>query len=370
MKIFILTGHFYPEIHPRAFRASELAKEFSRKGHDVNVCILRTINGFDYENYEKVNNIKIQHINIYSQPIYKIIKKKSRSNLFFKINRFLIEYLFAGSLFYNSIRIKNRIFFPNDIDLVISLSTPFMNHLAIAIKKRKSNHKTIYVADSGDPFYRSQQTKRAPYFFYIEKCIYKKFDYLSIPMHEAKDAYRSLIHNEKIKIIPQGFDIDKIKISKNVENEFIKFAYAGVFYSDIRNPKFLFEFLTKINIPFQFEIYLRYEENEINKLLNKYLLILGDKLKVHYAIDREELLFRLSKCDFLINIENKTTTQLPSKLIDYAITKRPIFSCNALNFNPNVFNMFLTKNYSNSLEIDLEKYNIKCIAEEFISLVK
>ena len=35
MKIAILTAVFHPELHPRAFRAYELAKEYAIQGHDV-----------------------------------------------------------------------------------------------------------------------------------------------------------------------------------------------------------------------------------------------------------------------------------------------------------------------------------------------
>ena len=35
MKILIVSGFFYPQNTPRAFRTTELAKEFARLGHDV-----------------------------------------------------------------------------------------------------------------------------------------------------------------------------------------------------------------------------------------------------------------------------------------------------------------------------------------------
>ena len=36
-KILLVSSAFYPEISPRSFRATELAKEFCRRGHDVTV---------------------------------------------------------------------------------------------------------------------------------------------------------------------------------------------------------------------------------------------------------------------------------------------------------------------------------------------
>ena len=67
MKILILTGHFFPELHPRAFRAAELANEFARRDHDVTVALLRTIAHHSYEQYTQKYNVKFQKLNIYKQ---------------------------------------------------------------------------------------------------------------------------------------------------------------------------------------------------------------------------------------------------------------------------------------------------------------
>ena len=36
-KILLVTNGFFPEISPRSYRATELAKEFCRQGHEVTV---------------------------------------------------------------------------------------------------------------------------------------------------------------------------------------------------------------------------------------------------------------------------------------------------------------------------------------------
>lgn len=110
MKILILTAHFTPEIHPRAFRADELAREFSSRNHDVTVMTLRTITSFDYTGYTKKTNIKIIKLNLYTrQNVSKKNKDKpnSRLTLFLKRKlRFAIEYLTGGMLIINSFKIK------------------------------------------------------------------------------------------------------------------------------------------------------------------------------------------------------------------------------------------------------------------------
>ena len=72
--------------------------------------------------------------------------------------------------------------------------------------------------------------------------------------------------------------------------------------------------------------------------------------------------------DFLVNIENISNNQTPSKLIDYAIAQRPICTISILNFNPNLFNQFINGDYNNKLNIDLENFDIKNVVSKFLEL--
>jgi hypothetical protein len=374
MKVLILTGHFFPEIHPRSFRSNELACELSRKGHDVNVVSLRTIKSFDYAAYEKDNKIRINKLGLYNTELSATIEnKKGNSFVIAAIRRkfrFLVDYFFGGNLIFYSRKIQKKLSFSADYDLVIALSTPFMNLLGVALsKKNLKKNKTIFVADSGDPFYRSQQTRRAPYFYFLERFVYSHFDYLTIPDIAAKVAYYGLIESNKIKIIPQGFRMDNYVLPEFLTSDVISFAYCGVFYLDIRNPRFLLERLLELKIPFRFDIYLREKTPAVTLLLKRYEILLGEKLNISYGLTRENMLAKLGEVDFLVNIENLTSTQIPSKLIDYSITKKPIFSCKASSFSEDVFDKFLNRDYSDSLNINSERFNIKLVADQFLDLV-
>ena len=61
MRILLVSGFFYPQNTPRAFRTTELAKEFARLGHEVHVYFPES--EFDYSDFEKQNpNIQIKQI--------------------------------------------------------------------------------------------------------------------------------------------------------------------------------------------------------------------------------------------------------------------------------------------------------------------
>ena len=81
-KILIISKAFYPNISPRSFRATELAKEFSRQGHDVTVITEFTE---DQESLVKENGIKIIDL---GKPFLKPIELKGGA-IEYNLRRFL-----------------------------------------------------------------------------------------------------------------------------------------------------------------------------------------------------------------------------------------------------------------------------------------
>lgn len=59
---------------------------------------------------------------------------------------------------------------------------------------------------------------------------------------------------------------------------------------------------------------------------------------------------------------------MPSKLIDYGMARRPVFSCNENTFSEDKLSRFMEGDYTGQYEIDVQRYNIRRIADEFIDL--
>ena len=64
-----------------------------------------------------------------------------------------------------------------------------------------------------------------------------------------------------------------------------------------------------------------------------------------------------------------TTNQIPSKLIDYALTKRPILEISPLLRDFHNFENFIAGDYTSQLKIDVSNYDIRTIAANFLKLV-
>jgi len=372
MKIVIISSFFYPVIQPRSFRATELAKEFSRQGHTVDVITMNTVEGFDYDSFEKEHNVHVCHLNIFKQDgtakaAGTVAKQGALKSLF----RFLVSYLLCGRMGIYMVQIYKALTGQKsleDADVVIPLSTPFCIHWALSRYIRKKGKRFVAIADSGDPFYHSKQWKIAIWFKHIEKAVYKRIDYLTIPTPNAIPSYSDLIPEEKIKIIPQGFDMRNVRLYQGPFGSRIRIAYAGVFYWDIRNPEFFFEYLENCPFDYELNLFLRYKDATLERVIEKYPN-LHARTVMEFNIPHDDLIYKLSSMHFLVNIENVSNTQMPSKLIDYGMTKRPILSCNEKNFEKPVADDFMNGRYDKSYPIRVQDYDIVNIAGKFLSLV-
>lgn len=377
-KILLVCYRFYPEISPRSFRAFELSKELSGLGHEVTVLIPN--NHYDYK--EIMNKYDINIIKIKSGYLFnknnKVIKNNSNliEHLDNKKDTILLQLLKNIYKYFHPNGRKFEYFWPlflylkkekTTYDLTISIAQPISTHLGVALGRLFNKSLTkVAVADYGDPFTFNPNKKPLFYYKYLEKFWLKFFDYVSIPITSAKDAFKYFDIENKIKVIPQGFNMEDIKLKKYKKRDVPHFAYAGIFYEKIRDPRQLFDFLCTIDQDFRFVLY-----TVKNQLISPYVSRLGNKLIIKDFIPREECIYELSEYDFLINMQNVSSVQSPSKLIDYALTERPVFNFNQTSFDQKLFMEFMNGNYSFEFinnTIELNEYDIKNVTNNFLIL--
>ena len=363
-KILIISNSFYPTISPRSFRTTELVKEFSREGHEVVVYI--PFRDFDYSEFSKENNILLKDLG--KLKFKDITLKGNRLTMFLRrgikrILGLLFEYPLIELMFKVSKKLKNE----NGYDLLISVATPYPIHWGVAKAWRKiDNIANCWIADCGDPYMgdKTDSFRKMFYFKYVEKWFSRRVDFLTVPFEGAISAYYPEFH-QKIRIIPQGVKLDSLKLpGYNKISDNPVFAYCGGFILGKRDPRPLLDFLVKSEKEFKFIIYTSQPD-----ILLPYKEVLHKKLEVRRYIEREELLRVLSGMDFLVNFDNNSDTQLPSKLIDYAIAGRPVINIvNGTDFSG--FQEFLEGNFNKRMKLEpATSYDIKVVAEKFLSLL-
>jgi len=363
-KILIVSNSFYPENSPRSFRTTELVKAFTKQGHQVTL-LTQEKNDFDYTDFLKQYPVKMES---YGRLRWKTFERSKLfgdwSRKFGRLLYLFLEYPNIEILW----RLKKVLPHYKGFDLMISIAVPHPVHWAVAwVRSKKNPIATTWVADCGDPFMgNTLESIRPPFYFsYFEKYFCCKADYVSIPTKSSINGYYPEFHH-KFVVIPQGFDFDSISIEKGtVATDVITFAYAGALASSgIRSPHQIIHFLLGQSIPFRFHLY-----SSNSDLLSDLALQFPDSIILHSSLPREVLLPELGQMDFLLNLDNGTTNQTPSKLIDYALVGRPILNITAHNFDTNILLAFLKRDYSNSFKLDnLENYNIKTITNQFLSL--
>ena len=365
-KILIIARAIYPAQFPRAYRATELATELARQGHEVILYAL--LGKYDYSLFEKDHNLKVKNIgNMWFATLNSdgTGRRNFIDKVLSKIFNRLIDFPDIELMF----RIPAILRKEANIDFLISVAKPFTIHWGCALAKTISpaNFPKVWAADCGDPYMGNRVTKKSPlfYFKYIEKWFCRKTDHIVIPIKEAIEGYYPEFKS-KITVIPQGFNFDNLDIDIGPpHNKILTFSYSGIFYKGFRDPSMFLEYLCNIKKDFKFVIFTHDQS-----LLEPFKSRLKGKIEIRPYIPRHELLKILSKMDFLVNFENGTSVHSPSKLIDYALTKRPILSINNTILPLEIINDFFERNYNAKYIIeDIERYNIKFIAHNFLDLI-
>jgi hypothetical protein len=129
MRILIVTRSFFPENSPRAFRATELSKEFARQGHEVVVLTLKKPE--IHNDFERAFNVTINDLGR--------LRLKSpdfgNSRLGFFLTRAFYR-LLSLSIEYPDIelvyKVKKALKGVKDYDLLVSIAVPYPIHWGVA----------------------------------------------------------------------------------------------------------------------------------------------------------------------------------------------------------------------------------------------
>ena len=365
MKVLIISGAFYPQNSPRSFRTTELAKELVRQGHEVKVYIP----DFHHDFSEWKDDYPALEICQTKQLTWKDIKLHGNGLNYWirRIYRRILVQFFEYPAIQWYLKMPRILRDENQFDLLISVAVPHPIHWGIArcVKKGMNLSKT-WVADCGDPYMGCKTLSYKPPFYFarLEKLFCRNANYITIPIETAKEGYYPEFR-DKLRVIPQAFNFDEIKIgAPYIPNEIITFAYAGTFVQGERDPGPVLDYLSTIDCDFRFVVYTRQRN-----LFEKYIPVLANKLVLKHYIPRNELIYEMSKMDFLLNLEYGTTVQRPSKLIDYALIKRPVLSVYSQQLDVDKLNAFLHRDYSQQFHFEnLEAYDIKNAVKKFIDL--
>ncbi|RZJ76717.1 MAG: hypothetical protein EOO45_01315 [Flavobacterium sp.] len=366
-KILVVSRSFYPENSPRSFRTTELVKQFAKEGNDVTLITFK--NDTEHPVFEKEHNVTIRNLGALKYKTPDINKGHKYIKAVKRVARRVLEMVFEYPNIELAHLVTKALKKESGYDLLVSIAVPHPVHWGVATaRSEKHPIAKTWVADCGDPysgFGKKFLSEKSSYLKKKALNALKKADYVTVPFDGAINAYDKSL-SDKIVVIPQGFNIDEINVfSGKLDNAVPTFGYAGSFIPGRRDPRPFIDHLLEKGYDFKFVIYTKSHE-----LFTKYKDILDKKIIIRDYIPRDKLLFELSTMDFVVNFDNRNEIQLPSKIIDYALTTRPILNVDAYDLNEKSIAEFINGNYGAALKINPEDYNIKTVANKFIKLAK
>lgn len=364
MRIVIISRCIYPMLAPRPHRATELAKYFSQKGHDV--LLYGVLGKYDYSSFEQETGVQVCNL---GRMLFATLDSNGerRNTVIDKLARKLFHRILEFPDIELAFKVHNILRSLKNIDMLITVAVPYPLHWGAAWAKKQMGNSfpKVWISDCGDPYMGDSVNSHPFYFHAIENFWGRETDFITIPVAAAMKAYSTKVQN-KIKVIPQGFDFSKVIIDyKFSGNPYPRFAYVGAIYPGYRDLTKLLQYLSTLDDG-KFELVVYTQQKSYYE---PYKEQLGEKLQIKGYVPREQLVYELSQMDFLINLKNKSSVQVPSKLIDYYLSSRPIVDITTDFTEKDVFNEFFNGDYSQEhIKGDISQYDINNVGDSFLKL--
>lgn len=281
---------------------------------------------------------------------------------FYSLDLFFFENTFTQKKYKENIE---KICKEKNIDAVVAVAMPYFIMCAVSA----ANITSKKIALQLDPYYLNHSLPDFMKKIRLnrEKKVLSKFNCVLAATIVANEMHNYLNHKLANKVYP--FEIPGIKKpEEQTENcpiyhtDKINCVFMGNFYRDIRSPDFLLKLFVCLPDCFILHIVGKGAEN----VVCQYASSLGSRLKQYGWIDSYKAMEMLQSADFMINLNNSVSNQLPSKLFQYISLGKPIINICKIANCPSL--SYISK-YDNALTI-FEKEKIELAAEKVIAFTK
>ena len=394
MKMLIISYSYSPRNSPRAFRWTALCEEWAKLGHEVHV-----VTGWEpgLEQHEIANRVNVHRVG----GIFDIARKwalaggtgpqgnDNKLNNKVRVRRINVRAWLSYSMGRMLRVVHNltwkKVYWPDfaclwiwpaarksrslhkmlEFNVMITVSHPFSDHI-VGYILRRTYQRLGWVADSGDPFAFSEGLPSNNFAVYkklnywIEQKVLDATDCFTVTTEETKRLY--LQHYErissKLNVVPPLLNplFDQIDTDNEhvFDNNAIVMLFVGMFYRKMRSPESLLKLINKVTcnseiLKSKLQLHVMGSPDIIIRELEKYPF-LQPRVFIHGVVSHKEAINCMFKATLLVNIGNKTSYQLPSKVIEYMATGLPIVNLYSI---PNDSSISALKHYPKHLNIDV-----------------
>jgi glycosyltransferase involved in cell wall biosynthesis len=223
-------------------------------------------------------------------------------------------------------------------DVVISVCPTFTAVLVGRAAQRAAPH-VRWLIDVGDPF--SLQVDAAPNNSALYGPLNRRVEHAALLRADAvavttphtagryADAFPAAA--PKIHVIPPLLSAPAAPPDAPLfaADGVVRLVYVGTLYRGLREPRFLAELLQALcarQPGERYELHLYGDVHEFADVLADWRRRLGAALQVHGMVPRETIARAIESASVLVNIGNSSADQLPSKVVEYAASGKPILN--------------------------------------------
>ncbi|MDF9507828.1 transporter, partial [Bacillus cereus] len=347
-RVMVISYWYYPENVARAFHVKGIVSSLIQEGYHVDLIIPRN-NMYQEIDARESDNITVHQVKpgilLHKEKnrwdVNKNILNNSQSNFLIKGLKKLYDVLVwpdrTVEWAINAYRYVKKNKLHINSEAMVTVGLPVSTHITGHLLKKDASHLK-WIADYGDPFSYNPDREIRKYDKFFESKILKNVDSIVIPTENAVDCYTNLgVNRSEIHVIPQLFEEQQGESSYKIDKEKFNIMYAGSFYRGIRSPV---EFIHGLVLASKKNPKLHFHYFGNVNALEEFLEMEGLDIKtipitVNTFKDRSEIISIMKNMDLLINLNNKSTSQIPSKIIDYLYADTRI-----LNVGSNLTELF------------------------------
>lgn len=352
--VLIVSGSYFPNATANAVCVKEFEKKLIEQGHNVYYAIKR--HNLETRKYTQQDGIEIYHIDRAIDEFYSECEKLKTVNLpqplclMYRVGLTMIKtvmHLYSRAVYGSQrafsekcyleeyAKIINEIVLEKKIDVIISVSMPFLSHKAVLryleIKKGSEN-KPKWMAYMIDAYSKKAgadgvEEKEKEEIEVIDKA--DRTMMLSILREdyskEPFDKYYNKIEFVRLPLFNLCSD-DKTNNSIILKDKFFDCVFAGTLYDDIRPISFFCDFVRalkndKVRFHFMGKIY-----SHNLKILQVLQNDVDNEIIIYGAKPYEFAEKAIDDADIVINIGNSSINEMPSKIFSYMSRLKPILN--------------------------------------------
>lgn len=366
MRILVVSHLYLPQSNPRALRWGALAAYWAQCGHTVDV-----ICGAQGEPSEEtgIPNLQVWRVGI--GPLARLRQHRDHSSAnaadalsansglrkFLNIKpavRALAKYVHdctwkhvawpdsAAAWYFAGRRKAVQLMKQQRYDGLITVSNPFTSHL-IGLHLQRRFPQLPWIADISDPFSFLDSAPANNHFLYskfnqkIEQRVIQRATSVTVTMRSTLEAYDRHFSGveSRFRVAPPVWSPSRHGSMDQTDPPVgggRRLIYAGSLYPKLRNPRLLLDTFRRLIARRELadlELHFFGQINGCDHEFQRHADLIGSKIHLHSPVPQQTMSEHVRSSFALVNIGNTISYGLPSKVIEYVNSGRPI-----LNFPP------------------------------------